>query len=154
LEILHRGINAPIKIVYSGDCRPTVNLIRGGKFCDVLIHEATFEDDLIEDAKLKKHATISEALNVSTRMMVKGITILTHFSQRYSSLSQDINDTNGADSTEECDFEDKQSLRTPHNYALASDFFSLSLPCQLTNMSETSKEIARLYQYIDDNHVL
>ena len=48
----------------------------------VLIHEATFEDDLLEDAVKKRHSTTSEAIQtgVDARCYT---TILTHFSQRY-----------------------------------------------------------------------
>lgn len=35
-----------------------------GQDCDVLIHEATMEDELEEDAKLKTHCTTSQAIQV------------------------------------------------------------------------------------------
>lgn len=49
---------------------------------DVLIHEATFEDDLAHEAKMKMHSTTSEAINIGKKMNAK-FTLLTHFSQRY-----------------------------------------------------------------------
>lgn len=70
------------KFVYSGDCRPSRQLISPGMNCDLLIHEATFEDDRIEDAKLKKHSTISEGIQMGVEMLAHH-TILTHLSQRY-----------------------------------------------------------------------
>jgi ribonuclease Z len=39
------------KIVYSGDTLPCQNLINYAANCKVLIHEATFEDGLEQDAK-------------------------------------------------------------------------------------------------------
>lgn len=73
------------KISYSGDCRPSKNFARIGADSDVLIHEATFEDDLEGDAKAKKHSTTSEALGVGAQMRAKNV-ILTHFSQRYQKI--------------------------------------------------------------------
>lgn len=52
------------KIVYSGDCRPSNSLIYPGMNCDILIHEATFDDTMLDDAIKKKHSTITEATKV------------------------------------------------------------------------------------------
>lgn len=73
------------KIVYSGDAMPTKSLIRSGKDCDLLIHEATLEDSLAGEAILKRHSTFSQALGVREEMKAK-FTILTHFSQRYHKI--------------------------------------------------------------------
>jgi ribonuclease Z len=50
-----------------------------------LLHEATFDDELMGDAKAKLHSTISEALGVAVQMRAKRV-VLTHFSQRYHKL--------------------------------------------------------------------
>ncbi|KAF8819952.1 putative ribonuclease z, partial [Cardiosporidium cionae] len=47
-------------IVYSGDSRPCETLIHHATNCTILIHEATFEDDLAEIAIQKGHSTIGE----------------------------------------------------------------------------------------------
>ncbi|KAJ3025658.1 Zinc phosphodiesterase ELAC protein 2, partial [Rhizophlyctis rosea] len=73
------------KIVYSGDCRPSVPLIQLGSDADLLIHEATFENDLHKEAVDKKHSTTSEAMKVGGRMRAKWV-LLTHFSQRYPKI--------------------------------------------------------------------
>ena len=52
---------------------------------DVLIHEATMEDELELDAVAKHHSTTSQAIDVAERTQSKNL-ILTHFSQRYSKL--------------------------------------------------------------------
>lgn len=52
---------------------------------DLLIHEATMEDELIDEAKYKMHSTVSQALDISCQMKAK-FTILTHFSQRYAKI--------------------------------------------------------------------
>ncbi|RIA93139.1 beta-lactamase-like protein [Glomus cerebriforme] len=70
------------KIVYSGDTRPCDDLVRAGKDATLLIHEATFENDLMEEALNKFHSTTEEAVSVGERMNAHTI-LLTHFSQRY-----------------------------------------------------------------------
>lgn len=74
-----------VKIVYSGDCRPDGRLVDMGRGCDLLIHEATLEDALETEAKIKKHCTLSEALEVARRMEARHV-VLTHFSQRYAKI--------------------------------------------------------------------
>lgn len=73
------------KFSYSGDCRPTTNFARMGSDSTVLVHEATFDDELQKDAVAKKHSTISEAIQVGVRMRARNI-VLTHFSQRFSKI--------------------------------------------------------------------
>ena len=51
----------------------------------MLIHEATFDDELQGDAKAKKHSTTSEALGVGLAMRARRV-VLTHFSQRYQRI--------------------------------------------------------------------
>lgn len=72
-------------LVYSGDTLPSDNLVQLGKDCDLLIHEATMEDELLNDAKFKSHSTTTQAKEVAKRMNAK-FTLLTHFSQRYAKL--------------------------------------------------------------------
>ena len=75
----------PLKVSYSGDCRPSRKFARIGRGTTVLVHEATFDDELIGDAKAKKHSTTSEALNTGASMGAKAV-VLTHFSQRYQKI--------------------------------------------------------------------
>ncbi|KAG9202354.1 hypothetical protein G6514_004328 [Epicoccum nigrum] len=75
----------PLKISYSGDCRPSRAFGAIGKDTTVLIHEATFDDELAGDARAKKHSTTSEALDVGAHMNAKAV-VLTHFSQRYQKI--------------------------------------------------------------------
>jgi ribonuclease Z len=70
------------KLVYSGDTRPCDALIEMGADATILIHEATFEDDLQSEAIKKRHSTVTEALTVAKKMNAFRV-ILTHFSQRY-----------------------------------------------------------------------
>jgi ribonuclease Z len=73
------------KVSYSGDCRPSQDFAVIGEGSTVLIHEATFSDDLPSEAKAKQHSTIGEALMVGEVMGAKAV-VLTHFSQRYSKI--------------------------------------------------------------------
>ncbi|KAK0417708.1 hypothetical protein QR680_013164 [Steinernema hermaphroditum] len=70
------------KLVFSGDTMPCELLIQAGKGADVLVHEATFEDDHEKDAQRKKHSTMLQAVTVGEKMGAKN-TILSHFSARY-----------------------------------------------------------------------
>ncbi|KAF2845211.1 hypothetical protein T440DRAFT_408493 [Plenodomus tracheiphilus IPT5] len=75
----------PLKVSYSGDCRPSQAFARIGAESTVLIHEATFDDELQGDAKAKKHSTTSEAIGIGSQMEAKAV-VLTHFSQRYQKM--------------------------------------------------------------------
>ncbi|XP_010487479.1 PREDICTED: zinc phosphodiesterase ELAC protein 2-like isoform X2 [Camelina sativa] len=73
------------KMVYSGDTRPCPEMVEASKGATVLIHEATFEDALIEEAVAKNHSTTKEAIDVGSSAGVYR-TVLTHFSQRYPKI--------------------------------------------------------------------
>ncbi|KAF1996359.1 hypothetical protein P154DRAFT_525640 [Amniculicola lignicola CBS 123094] len=75
----------PLKISYSGDCRPSEQFVHIGRNSTLLIHEATFDDELLGDAIAKKHSTTSEALGIGAKMDAKAV-VLTHFSQRYQKI--------------------------------------------------------------------
>lgn len=70
------------KITFSGDTRPISSLEEIGKDSTLLIHEATFEDDLQSEAIDKFHSTTNEAIEVALRMNAQYL-IMNHFSQRY-----------------------------------------------------------------------
>lgn len=73
------------KVTYSGDTMPCNDLVELGNNSDLLIHEATMEDELENEAKLKLHSTTLQAIDVGKKMNAK-FTLLTHFSQRYAKL--------------------------------------------------------------------
>ena len=76
---------AGFKIAYSGDTRPNPAFrdlgMMGGRGPDLLIHEATMEHFMINDARIKKHSTMTEAVEEGEGMKAE-FTLLTHFSQR------------------------------------------------------------------------
>lgn len=89
LSLTHQRDNW--KLVYSGDTRPCANLVTLGlkdnQRPTILLHEATHSDDLIEDAKSKRHTTVSEAVAMAVGMRAENL-LMTHFSQRCLSLPQ------------------------------------------------------------------
>ncbi|XP_061030617.1 zinc phosphodiesterase ELAC protein 2 isoform X2 [Eubalaena glacialis] len=85
------------KVVYSGDTMPCEALVQMGKDATLLIHEATLEDGLEEEAVEKTHSTTSQAIGVGMRMNA-GFVMLNHFSQRYAKIplfSPDFNEKVG-----------------------------------------------------------
>lgn len=64
-----------------------------GLNCDLLIHEATMEDELEQEALTKMHSTTSQAIEVGRNMNARHI-LLTHFSQRYAKIPR-FNDNFG-----------------------------------------------------------
>lgn len=73
------------KLAYSGDTGPCEEFVKLGTDADLLIHEATFQDELREFAIKHRHSTVSMAVEQSRKMQAKH-TIFTHFSSRYSLL--------------------------------------------------------------------
>ena len=71
------GEGQTLKVVYSGDCRPSKALAAAGRGCDLLIHEATFADSRSADAKRKLHCTRSEAMRVSGTVSYTHLTLPT-----------------------------------------------------------------------------
>ncbi|NYZ74341.1 ribonuclease Z [Candidatus Micrarchaeota archaeon] len=71
------------KVVYSGDCLPDDNIIEAARGADLLIHEATFEESMKEEAAERFHSTAKGAAEVAKAAGVKRLA-LTHISPRYS----------------------------------------------------------------------
>jgi len=71
------------RIVYTGDTKPSDGVVAFARGADLLIHEATFNDDLAERAEEDGHSTVSQAAGVAAKASVKRL-ILTHISSRYS----------------------------------------------------------------------
>lgn len=74
------------KIVYSGDTRPTRELVRLAENADILIHDATFDDQLKDRAAEDGHSTPSQAAETAKNAGAKRL-ILTHISARYEKTS-------------------------------------------------------------------
>ncbi|XP_008327390.1 zinc phosphodiesterase ELAC protein 2 isoform X1 [Cynoglossus semilaevis] len=85
------------KLAFSGDTMPCDAFVHLGKNATLLIHEATLEDGLEQDAAEKRHSTTSQAIGVGVKMNAEFI-MLNHFSQRYAKIplfSEDFTDKVG-----------------------------------------------------------
>uniref|UniRef100_A0A8C7GY12 Zinc phosphodiesterase ELAC protein 2 n=1 Tax=Oncorhynchus kisutch TaxID=8019 RepID=A0A8C7GY12_ONCKI len=85
------------QLVFSGDTMPCDALTHMGKNATLLIHEATLEDGLEDEAVEKRHSTTSQAIGIGMKMNAEFI-MLNHFSQRYAKIplfSEDFNDRVG-----------------------------------------------------------
>uniref|UniRef100_A0A4W6FJ99 Zinc phosphodiesterase ELAC protein 2 n=1 Tax=Lates calcarifer TaxID=8187 RepID=A0A4W6FJ99_LATCA len=86
------------KLAFSGDTMPCDALcVFAGKDATLLIHEATLEDGMEEEAVEKRHSTTSQAIGIGMRMNAEFI-MLNHFSQRYAKIplfSEDFSDKVG-----------------------------------------------------------
>ncbi|OWZ09808.1 hypothetical protein PHMEG_00017436 [Phytophthora megakarya] len=74
------------KLAFSGDCRPSDKLAEKAKGAFLIVHEATFEDELTKEAKDKAHCTMAEAIEVGRQANARHL-LLTHFSQRYPKMA-------------------------------------------------------------------
>ncbi|XP_051742274.1 zinc phosphodiesterase ELAC protein 2 [Ctenopharyngodon idella] len=73
------------QLVFSGDTMPCEAVANMGKNATLLIHEATLEDGMEEEALEKRHSTTSQAIGMGMKMNAEFI-VLNHFSQRYAKI--------------------------------------------------------------------
>ena len=66
------------KICFSGDTRPSQNIIKLAENVDILVHEATFNKEKEKLAETSGHSTASQAGIVASKAKVKRL-VLTHF---------------------------------------------------------------------------
>lgn len=69
------------KLTFSGDTVPCKQLVHLGQDSTLLIHEATFPENMRSVATTSKHSTVSQAIQQAQQMNAEH-TILTHFSGR------------------------------------------------------------------------
>lgn len=83
MEFSYRNGNKTekFKLSYSGDTGRCDDFVKLGQNSDLLIHEATFQNEMIEHAEKYFHSTIGMAIEQSQKMNAKH-TILTHFGKR------------------------------------------------------------------------
>ncbi len=98
------------RIVYSGDTQPCPSMVEFAQEADVLIHEATFEEDLKDRAIETGHSTAQDAARIAKDARVKNL-ILTHISTRYQDTVQ----------------LEKEALNIFENLTIAKDFLSFEV---------------------------
>ncbi len=79
------------RIVYTGDTRPTDEIVEVSRGADLLIHDSSMADDLIGWARETMHSTAREAALVAKEAEVREL-ILTHISSRYADSSPILED--------------------------------------------------------------
>jgi len=99
------------KIVYVGDTKPSENIVKFAFGADVLIHEATFAEDLAERAEEDMHSTPSGAALIAKKAKVN-LLILTHISARYSDPNVLL----------------EEAKRNFENVLVAEDFMKIDVP--------------------------
>lgn len=79
------------KVIYSGDTRPCQNFINYARNSSLLIHEATLQHGMEQDALHKRHTSTSEAITLISEAQ-PWRSILTHFSCRYQKVAEILPD--------------------------------------------------------------
>ena len=101
------------KIVYTGDTGSMKNLAKFAKNADLLIHEATLDDELFEKAQEEGHSTPGEAAKTAKKAKAKWL-VLTHISARYKDTSLLL----------------EQAKKIFSKVDVAEDFMKVDLPLQ------------------------
>jgi ribonuclease Z len=99
------------KIVYSGDTKPFRNFAKFAAGADLLIHDATLDDELTERAREDGHSTPGQAARNAKKAKAKQL-ILTHISARYDDTSMLL----------------EQAQKIFKNTQVAEDFMKIEIP--------------------------
>lgn len=133
------GKHDAFKIAYSGDTGPSDAFVELGQNADLLIHEATFADELREIANRFNHSTLSMAIQQAHDMHAKH-TILTHFSSRFSVLP-DIKDKLSKNMGIAFDFMEVQPNDLPHLHGLIAKY-KKAFPETENSLAEKTKQFS------------
>ncbi len=82
-------------LVYTGDTAPFEGLVEFARGASVLVHEATFLEDLAGRAAEDGHSTALQAARVAAEAGV-GLLVLTHISPRYPDMERVLEEAQGA----------------------------------------------------------
>jgi ribonuclease Z len=70
-------------VVYSGDTRPCESILEASRDADLLIHDCSFSDEMMDWAEESGHSTAGEVAALAKEARVRRL-ILTHISSRYT----------------------------------------------------------------------
>jgi ribonuclease Z len=70
-------------VVYSGDTRPCESILEASRNADLLIHDCSFSDEMMDWAEESGHSTAGEVAALAKKAGVRRL-ILTHISSRYT----------------------------------------------------------------------
>jgi ribonuclease Z len=99
------------KIVYTGDTRPFKEFTKFAENADLLIHDATLDDELVERAEEDGHSTPEQAARNAKEAHVKRL-VLTHISARYDDATALL----------------KHAKKIFKNTQVAEDFMKIEIP--------------------------
>jgi ribonuclease Z len=99
------------KIVYTGDTRPFKEIVKFAFDADLLVHDATLDEELAERAEEDGHSTPSQAAKNAKKAKVKRL-ILTHISARYGDTRKLL----------------KHARKFFKNTEIAEDFMKIEIP--------------------------
>ena len=99
------------KIVYTGDTRPFKGFVKFAANADLLIHDATLDDELAERAEEDGHSTPDQAAKNAKKAKANQL-ILTHVSARYDDTSILL----------------EQARKVFKNTQVAEDFMKIEIP--------------------------
>lgn len=99
------------RIVYTGDTRPFSGLVKLAAGADLLVHDATLDEQLAERAGEDGHSTPSQAARTARKAKVKQL-VLTHISARYSDAAVLLD----------------QARKIFKNTVVAEDFMRIEIP--------------------------
>jgi ribonuclease Z len=99
------------KIIYTGDTKQSEKIVELAKNADLLIHEATFDDEMNQRAIEDRHSTPSIAAETAKQACVKQL-IITHISARYKNANLLL----------------EQAKKIFKNTIVAKDFMRLEIP--------------------------
>ena len=104
-------LRAGRKIVYTGDTKPFESFAKFAEGADLVIHDCTFDDSLVEKAGVDGHSTPSQAATQAKAAEAKQLA-LSHISARYPNAGLLL----------------EQAKKIFPNTVLAEDFMELELP--------------------------
>jgi ribonuclease Z len=81
------------KLAFSGDRCIDDGFVEAVGSCDLLIHEATYENSMTERARTVGHSTVGQAIQTGVQLSAKWI-VLTHFSSRYTDFDLRVENQN------------------------------------------------------------